>query len=402
MRSIYFDKDIPRVLLVLAIKPIWQAVALSSLSSTYFKDLPEPKLPGPRWLRVKNRACGICATDIAVVNVDLHPAIAIAAVPGSDRFYLGHEVVGTVTEAGSDVSGCEIGSRVIMKHTRLTARNCFSQEIDPVCCHCRSGNITLCESSSVVGVTVGIGGGWSEGYTAHETEVFPVPEWMSDDQAVMVEPFAVAVHTVLKRLPEVNQKVLVVGCGIVGLNVIQVLHALSPDCYITVMARHPQQVELAKTFGADEVIVGEDGFKSTARITGAKLYEWMFNNNMLLGGFDVVYDCVGSSQTLEDSLRWTKAGGAVVMAGIQFKPSKLDLTPIWYQEVDLVGVHAHGQDNWQGHSMESFDITVDLMRQGKLTIDGLITHRFPLEQWREAIKIAQDKRTGSIKVIFEY
>jgi threonine dehydrogenase-like Zn-dependent dehydrogenase len=52
--------------------------------------------------------------------------------------------------------------------------------------------------------------------------------------------------------------------------------------------------------------------------------------------------------------------------------------------------------------MESFDITVELMRQGKLTITGLITHRFPLERWREAIKTAQDKRTGAIKVIFEY
>jgi len=402
MRSIYFDKDIPKVLLVIAIKPFWKDVVISGLSSTYFTDLAEPALPGAQWLRVKNCACGICATDLSIVNVDLHPAIALAAVPGSDRFYLGHEVIGTVIEAGSDVTDFKVGDRVMMKHTRLTARNCFSQGIEPVCSHCQSGNITLCENSSVSGVTVGVGGGWSDGYTAHETEVYPVPEWMSNDQAVMVEPFAVAVHAVLRRLPDAGQKVLVVGSGIVGLNVIQVLRALSPECHISVMARHPQQVAMAQTFGADEIIDSEDGYKATARITDAKLYEWMFDNNMLLGGFDVVYDCVGSSQTLQDSLRWTKAGGAVVMAGIQFKPSKLDLSPIWYQEVDLVGVHAHGQDNWNGRLVESFDITVELMRQGKLTIDGLITHRFPLEQWREAIQTAQDKSTGAIKVIFEY
>ncbi len=135
---------------------------------------------------------------------------------------------------------------------------------------------------------------------------------------------------------------------------------------------------------------------------GRSCYNGMFGNHMLLGGFDVIYDCVGSSQTLHDSLRWARAGGAVVMAGITMTPVKLDLSPIWYQEVDLVGLNSHGQDNWEGQFMESFDITVELMRQGKLTIDGLITHRFPLEQWREAIRTAQDKSTGSIKVIFEY
>ena len=248
----------------------------------------------------------------------------------------------------------------------------------------------------------GVGGGWGDGYTAHETEVYPAPDWMDDDQAVMVEPLAVAVHTVLKRLPEAGQQVLVVGSGIVGLNMIQALRALSPDCHISAMARHPQQVAMARTLGADVIINGEDGYEDAARITGAKLYKGMFGNRMLLGGFDVVFDCVGSSKTLHDSLRWAKAGGAVVMAGIKMTPAKLDLSPIWYQEVDLVGLNSHGLDNWDGQFKESFDITVELMRQGKLTIDGLITHRFPLEQWREAIRTAQDKSTGSIKVIFEY
>ena len=218
----------------------------------------------------------------------------------------------------------------------------------------------------------------------------------------MVEPLAVAVHTVLKRLPEVGEQVLVVGSGIVGLNVIQALRALSPDCHISAMARHPQQMAMARTLEADEIINDEDGYDATARITGAKKYKGMFGNRMLLGGFDIIYDCVGSSQTLHDSLRWARAGGAVVMAGIKMTPAKLDLSPIWYQEVDLVGLNSHGRDEWNGRYVESFDITIELMRQGKLSIDGLITHRFSLEQWREAIQTSQDKSTGAIKVIFEY
>ena len=401
MRSIYFDKDLPKILLVLAIKPIWKDVVLSGLSSTYFTDFPEPALPGPRWLRVKNSACGICATDLSVVNVDLHPSIAIAPLPGIQRVFLGHEVVGTVLEIGSGVTQFRAGDRVI-KRIGLQGANCLSQELEPQCVHCLAENYPLCENASAGVGPRGVGGGWGDGYTSHETAVYSVPDWMTDEQAVMVEPLASGVHTVLKRLPETNQKVLVVGSGIVGLNVIQALRALAPECHISVMARYPHQMLLAKAYGADEIIVDEDGYKAAARITEAKLYEWMLGNRMILGGYDIVYDCVGSSQTLQDSLRWTKAGGAVVMAGIQFKPSKLDLTPIWYQEVDLVGVHAQGQDSWQGRHVESFDITVELMRQSKLTVEGLITHRFPLEQWREAIRTAQDKRTGSIRVIFEY
>ncbi len=358
-------------------------------------------MPGSLWLRIHNSACGICATDISLLNVDADPAIAPVALPGNQRFYLGHEVVGTVIEAGAGVTRFQDGDRVIM-HTRFQGANCLSQEFESPCEHCLAENYPLCENASDGVGPRGIGGGWGDGYTAHEMEVFSVPDWMDDDQAVMVEPLAVAVHTVLKRLPGAGHRVLVVGSGIVGLNVIQALRALSPDCHITVMARHPQQVAMARMLGADEIISSEDGYQATVRITGAKLYKGLFGNRMLLGGFDVIYDCVGSSQTLHDSLRWAKAGGAVVMAGIKLTPAKLDLSPIWYQEVDLVGLNSHGLDNWNGLLMESFDITVELMHQGKLTIEGLITHRFPLEQWREAIQTAQDKRTGSIKVIFEY
>jgi threonine dehydrogenase-like Zn-dependent dehydrogenase len=159
---------------------------------------------------------------------------------------------------------------------------------------------------------------------------------------------------------------------------------------------------MAYRLGAHEVVAGEDGYQATARITGAKLYEGMFGNRMLLGGFDVVYDCVGSAKTLQDSLRWTRAGGAVVLAGVKLAPLKLDLNPIWCQEVDLIGVYAHGAEPWKGEMRPTYDLVIELMRQGKLTTDGLITHRFPLSQWRQAVSTALDKRNGTIKVVFDY
>jgi threonine dehydrogenase-like Zn-dependent dehydrogenase len=149
-------------------------------------------------------------------------------------------------------------------------------------------------------------------------------------------------------------------------------------------------------------VKGGDGYQATARITGAKLYEGMFGNRMLLGGFDVIYDCVGSARTLQDSLRWVRAGGAVVIVGVKLAPLKLDLNPLWYQEVDLTGVWGHGAESWQGETRHTYAVVIDLMRQGKITSDGLITHRFPLRQWRQAVSTALDKRSGAIKVVFDY
>jgi threonine dehydrogenase-like Zn-dependent dehydrogenase len=193
-----------------------------------------------------------------------------------------------------------------------------------------------------------------------------------------------------------------VGSGIVGLGVVQAVRALAPDCQITAMARYPQQIEMARRLGADEVITRGDPYAAVERITGAKLYRGMFNNRMLLGGYDIVYDCVGSQQTVPHSLRWTRAGGTVVLAGVHFEPIRVDLTPIWYQEVDLIGLYTHGMERWNGATQSTYDLTVSLLQEGKLKTEGLITHRFPLEQWRTAVRTAMDKRSGAIKVVLDY
>jgi threonine dehydrogenase-like Zn-dependent dehydrogenase len=401
VRAIYVDKDIPKVLLVKALKLVWPGVAFSPLSPSRYEEMPEPELPDPRWVRVQNKQCGICATDLALLFVDAMPSVAPLALPGNQRAYLGHEVLGVVTEIGSQVSRVKVGDRVIMD-TRFVEPTCLSQEIDPPCRHCADGNHKLCENASAGLRCRGVGGGWGDGFTAHETEIYPVPDDLTDDQAMMVEPISTGLRAALRRTPGPGERALVVGSGIVGLNTLQCLRAVSPECRIAVIARHAHQADMAYRLGAEEVVVDEDGYRATARITDARLYEGMFGNRTLLGGFDVIYDCVGSARTLHDSLRWARAGGVVVMVGIKLAPLRLDLSPIWYQEVDLIGLYAHGAESWEGKSRHTYDLVIDLMRQGKLTVDALITHRFPLGQWRQAVDVALDKSNGTIKVVFDY
>jgi len=327
------------------------------------------------------------------------PRVSPAALPGTGRIYLGHEVVGEVTEIGSDVTTLKVGDRVIFESTEP---NCFNQESKPLCRQCGKGNHILCENSSLGRGLRGVGGGWGDSFTAHETAVYRVPVELSDETALMIEPLSAGVRTALRCLPQPDQRVLVVGSGMIGLAVVEAVRALSPDCHITAMARYRQQVEMARKLGADEVIGREDPYAAAARITGGKLYTGKFKNRMILGGFDVVFDCVGSGKTLQDSLRWARAGGTVVLAGVNLKPMHLDLTPIWYQEVSLMGLYAHGVEEWEGIRQSTYELTIDLLLKNKLLIEGLITHRFPLERWRTAVGTAKDKRSGAIKVILDF
>ena len=125
----------------------------------------------------------------------------------------------------------------------------------------------------------------------------------------------------------------------------------------------------------------------------------MFGNEMVIGGFDVIYDTVGNDRSIADSLRWARAGATVVVVGINFMPKRLDYTPIWYQEVSLMGINCHGQETFRGKSMTSFDVALTLYREGKLDFSGMITHVFPMADFRQAIQVFFDKkRHQAVKV----
>lgn len=367
-----------------------------------YAQLPEPTLPtgeaGRGWLRVQNTVCGICASDLHLLFVDVDPRVHSAALPGYSRLYLGHEAASRVTETNP---GCSLkpGDRVLMK-SRFLNPTCDSQSISPRCRHCENGDYALCENAGAGVGARGVGGGWGDGYTCHESEVWQAPDFLSDDAVSLIEPLACGVRAALRRLPQPGEKALVVGCGMIGLGTVQALRALAPGALVYAAARYPQQIAMAERWGA--TVVRGDMFEIAERETGARVHTGDFSNRSALGGFDVVYDCVGNDASVQQALRLTRAGGTVVIVGVYLKPMSLDLTPVWHQEVNLIGALAHGAETWEGLRWSTFDLTAELLRRGVMTHEGYITHRFRLEQWREAVRTATDKHSGAIKVVFDY
>ncbi len=397
MRSIFFDASIPRVLATLAAKRLWRNAVFAPTAPLRTADLPTPPLPGPRGVRVANRLAGICASDLHLVYCDVDPLVHPAALPDYERIYLGHEVVGEVVEVGPEVSAVAVGDRVVMKG--FLNPTCASQGIDPPCRSCAAGNYVLCENRSLGGTTPGVGGGWSEAFTCRESEVWRVPADLDDDQAMLLEPLSCGVRAALRRLPRPGERAVVIGCGTIGLATLQALRALAPDAERYAVARHRHQRELAARSGAH--LLGRDLLSEVATATGGRVYRGELGNRTMLGGADVVYDCVGTGTTIEQALRMTRAGGTVVVAGVHLHRVKLDLTPVWHQEVDLIGSQSHGHEQWQGEELSTFELTARLIASGTIDTGGFITHRFALADWRRAIETATDKRTGAVKVVFE-
>ncbi|MEW5831054.1 MAG: zinc-binding dehydrogenase, partial [Chloroflexota bacterium] len=376
MRAIYVDKHIPRILLTKAVTPLWPGFVWTPLSSARVADLPDGPLPGPDWVRVENQGCGICASDLSLLYVHADPSVAPSALPGLSRFWLGHEVVSTVTETGPGVTRFKPGDRVIMDSYHYGA-HCLSLGIQPVCRYCAEGNQRFCVNRSEPG-RHGRGGGFGTGYVAHEGDVYPCPPDLTPDQALFVEPLGIVVQAVLRQPPEDGGKVLVYGAGIIGLLTTMVIRAVAPGAEISVVARYPHQAALAERLGAKHILRGRDGYAEAARITGGKYFTAPLNKGIVLDGFDAVYDCVGNEASLTDSLRWTRASGAVVIVGLHMAPMKnLDLSLVWYSHVNLIGSFMHGQSEWNGQRKHDYERVIEFFRQGKFDITGLITHRFP-------------------------
>ncbi len=402
MKTIYLDTKIARLLAVQALKHIYPGVVFTALSPLQCQEVVFGKLPGPRWVRVKNRLSGICGSDLHMIYPHIDPKIAPLALPGNKRIFLGHEMVGEIVECGDSVRALRVGDRVVF---RGVERNCWVKEVEPACRQCATGNYALCENASAYEerVPADRGGGWGEEFIAHESQLYPVPASLTDEEAVFIEPLACAVRAVLKGRPANRSRVLVVGTGTIGLLVIYVLKQLYTLCDITAISRYDFQKHVALALGADRVLSDNaELYDDVSKITEGKLYKGYAKNCMILGGFDVVYDCVGSDSTINHSLRWTRAGGTVVIVGLNFKPGHIDYTPIWYQEVNLVGVVGHGREEINNNRESTFDISINILSKKIYDITSLITHRFTLDSYRLAIETAMHKSNfKTIKVIFD-
>ena len=395
------DLSPKRVILTNLLGRFWRGAYFSSFAPLRVQNSPRQPLPATSWVRVRNRLAGICGSDLHLIHADGDLRVAPAALPGHATTYLGHEVVGEIIEIGDDVQQLQVGDRVVLQH----GANCLSSGAQPLCRSCASSNYSLCERGTLPGPQP-VGGGWSEEMLLHEQQLFRVPSDMLDTQAVLLEPSAVAVHTVLRHVPQAGDRVLIIGAGTIGLLTLQVVRALAPQAEISVQARYPFQVEKATRMGAAHIIYPQDSYTGVQQATQAQLYTGLLGNQMLLGGYDVIYDTIGNQKTIHNALRWARAKATVVLVGLNLHIMHIDLTPVWYQEINLLGTLGQGMETWPlgtNTQRSTFNITSDMIMNHVLQPEQLITHHFALNNYQQALSTALNKRDQrTIKVVFDY
>ena len=374
-----------------------------------FVDLPEPDLPGNEWARVKVTTGGICGSDLHLFAHNTGPSPTLAAM-GTMPFVLGHETAGRVVESGG---GCAVaaGTRVAVD----PCIPCQPRRIDPPCANCARGWSSSClnldsrvlSTGRSLGFTSDLGGGWADTVLAHESMLHPLPDAVSDRGSSLYEPVSIACHGILRAPPEDGAPVLIVGAGIIGLASMAALRGLFPACSVTVLARHAHQGEAARACGADHVVLTDPDnghFEELAALVGGRVVGRK-RHKMLMGGFRYVIEAVGSPQSVTEALRAVDHRGTVLLLGAA-GISEVDLTPIWYKEVALVGSIDHQVDAGSapgpagGAGMHSIDRALQILARGLLPADAVITHEFPLEAYREAVGTAVDKTSGAVKVVF--
>ena len=162
---------------------------------------------------------------------------------------------------------------------------------------------------------------------------------------------------------------------------------------------------MANRLGADEVFEGKKGdlFEYVAQMTGGRLYRPLLGKQALVGGADLVYECVGSDESIDNSLRLVRSGGKVVLVGLASVPKRVDWTSIWLKELTIKGSFCYGIENIQGRRTRAFQQALEWMAEGKLDLEPLVTHRFRLEDYKKALATTIHKgRYGVIKSVFTF
>jgi threonine dehydrogenase-like Zn-dependent dehydrogenase len=339
------------------------------------RDVDPPELPGPGWVRVRPRLSGICGSDLATVDGTssrwFEPIVSFPFTPG-------HEVVGDLDD----------GTRVVV----VPVLSCAARGFSPVCGACAEGRINHCERIAHGHIEPGLqcgfcestGGGWSTLMVAHESQLVAVPDDLSDEAAVLVEPTACAVHAAAQVT---SATIAVIGAGTLGLLTLAALRQAHPSAEMVATAKHPHQRTWARELGADNVVAPDELDRAVRSRTGSMRLE----NGQLTGGIAAVVDCVGSADSLAQALRITAPGGTVHAVGMP-GVTTLDLTPLWQREVSLRGTYAYQREDFEG--------AIALVRD--LDLERLVSATYPLRRYEDAMSHAANAgRRGAVKIAFD-
>jgi len=207
--------------------------------------------------------------------------------------------------------------------------------------------------------------------------------------------------------------VFVIGCGTIGLLTIAALRGQGCRARIVCVAKYVHQRRLAEDLGADVVLAppgrseARQGYGRWAEVLAADLYFPEIGRPTVIGGADATFDCIGSSASIDASVRFTAAGGSIVLVGMPGVPSNIDWTAIWYKELSLHAAYAYGLERTNGsavpleHPVHTCELALEFLKNHGDRLEALVGEPFSLGDYRQALKNALFAgASGAVKTVF--
>ena len=342
-----------------------KAVIYHSYDDIRVEDRPVPSITGAELL-VQVHGCGLCGSDILKIAKRAAPPVV-----------LGHELTGTIVESGRAVSDFSVGQRVIIAHHVPCGECHYCRHANySMCAAFRASNIDPCGFAEYIRVPAQ--------HVRHTTLL--LPDTLSAEEGSFVEPLACCVRAVKRTHMQEGDSVVVMGLGSVGLLMVQTVKAISTQMGRPVQVYGvdllPERLQLARELGADDAFQpssDEQGLRSAIdAYTGGR-------------GADAIIITAPGQRPFIQAMKGIRRGGTIQLFAAQAGAVPVDLDDIYTQEITITSTYSS--------SPEELRIALDLLASRKVRVNTLISHRLPLEQFAEGVRLMRGRE--ALKVYFE-
>jgi L-iditol 2-dehydrogenase len=342
-----------------------RAAVLTGIREMELRDVPDPKIEKDTDVLLKIERVGVCGSDVHYYETG-----KIGSQVVQYPFIVGHECAATVAGIGSAVKRVEVGQQVVVE----PAVSCHT------CEQCKAGRENTCYALRFLG-TPGQGDGCLSDYIVMPEEAcFPTDGAISLEQGALCEPLAIAVYAVRQSQPPDGAAVAILGAGPIGLScMVSAKAAGVRTCYVT--EKIGERVEVAENHGATWV-----GNPLKEDIVGAVLKQ-----NPL--GVDIVYECAGQQETIDQAIDLLKPGGRLMLIGIpRSEKVSFSIDKARRREIAIVNVRRQNRCT---------QAAIDLVASGQANVDFMVTHRFKLDRVKEAFDLVAEYADGVVKAMIE-
>ncbi len=307
--------------------------------------------PGPREVIVDVAACGLCGTDLHILEGEFAPSLPL--VPG-------HEFAGTVVAVGTQVHELAAGTRVAVDPS-LYCHECH---------YCRRGQSNLCERWGAIGVTVA--GGAAEFAAAPVGNCVPLPDGVRLEDAALIEPLSCAVRGYDVLRSQLGAHVLIYGSGTMGLMMLQ-LAKRTGAVSVDVVDVNPERLRTAEQLGVSATATSADELDRPR-------------------GWELVVDATGNERAIQDGIGRVAPGGTFLQFGVSAYAARVSIEPyrIYNKEITITGSMA---------VLHSYERAAELFAAGVLDAEAFISHRLPLADYAAALEMFRTGKGRKIQVL---